>query len=242
MFSVTEYQFNRYLLCNKLNTTNLLGNLYHLPQFRWPHFRAYLHRPVENTREPILGTMATGNSRTHERGNSSWGLGISEPPLANPASLLLRGCLGRRGGSRQRPVGPRALQLSEGHVCERALQLPLPLRVLAAALRLRLRRGRRGDLLGEPANSGKRSANSCEEVGRVKAHLAVARFVGGAGGFFFEFALGRRRGDGGRAGGSRAAAVGASHGCGDGGGGEDLLRASRARRITERSSGSGRFV
>jgi hypothetical protein len=27
--------------------------MYHLPQFRWSHFRAYLHRPVENTREPI---------------------------------------------------------------------------------------------------------------------------------------------------------------------------------------------
>jgi hypothetical protein len=35
------------------NQTNLLRNLYHLPQFWWPHFRAYLHRPVEKTREPI---------------------------------------------------------------------------------------------------------------------------------------------------------------------------------------------
>ena len=72
-------------------------------------------------------------------------LGIAEPLLASPASLLLRGCFGRRGGPRQRPVGPRALQLSEGHVRERALQLPL--RILAVALGLRLRRRRRGDLL-----------------------------------------------------------------------------------------------
>jgi hypothetical protein len=89
MFSVNEYRFNIYLLCNKLNTTNLLGNLYHLPQFWWPHFCAYLHRPVENTREPIRNN-SHWEQQNPRRGNSSWGLGISEPPLASPASLLLQ--------------------------------------------------------------------------------------------------------------------------------------------------------
>ena len=109
--------------------------------------RTHQYQQTPGTAEPLKKKMS----------NMRQQMGIAEPLLASPASLLRR-CFGSRESPRgEGPVAPRALQLSEGHVCKRALQLHIPLCILVVALRFRLPAPTIRGPPGTPTKPGKRS-------------------------------------------------------------------------------------